>query len=230
MKTRADHLSIKIKKNSACRELCRVESTVPQRSSKLNPRGSTVLSNQLYFNITMETKFPVCFYHSAARWACRLFAAEAPLHPHYLGARPTSCQGCVDTCAVHTYSLARWRMVFYRAWNPLTSKESEEEGRGEAGSKRQIKSIWRYQEVELERKVREERATRCHEACQLLQCSGWSSTFFFLLAQFIAMCNAYKGLRDTGSVPSPLLNLGEFPQMPSLGKPSAIVGLFNPNQ
>lgn len=63
--------------------------------------------------------------------------------------------------------------------------------------------------------------------------SAWEKAqdFFFVLplAQFIVMCNSYKGL-NAGSVSFPLLDLGEFPQTLALGKPSVTVGLLNPNQ
>lgn len=104
--------------------------------------------------------------------------------------------------------------------------------RGEAEKENAIKRIGRYQEVELGGKPgkRELLGTM-----RLVNCfSAWEKAqdFFFilLLAQFIVMCNACKGLRDAGSVSFPRLDLGEFPQTSALGKPSTIAGPLNPNQ
>lgn len=74
-------------------------------STKQNPvfcrKRAKVLSNQLYFNITTETQSLVSFYHCVSRWACRLFAAEAPCLPITSTLGPRHVKVVSISCRIH---------------------------------------------------------------------------------------------------------------------------------
>lgn len=113
--------------------------------------GPTVLSNQLYFNITKETKFPVSFHHSASRWACRLFSAEAPCIPITSLLGPRCVKVVSIPCRIHLLYRTLTDCILLSL--KLFDKAKKVKRRGEAEKAKAIKRIGRYQEVELDRKL-----------------------------------------------------------------------------
>lgn len=81
-------------------------------------KGSPVLSNQLYFNITAETQSLVSFYHSVSQRAWRLFATEAPCLPITSTLSPRHVKTVPISCRIHL--LHCMLTVFYLAWTPLS--------------------------------------------------------------------------------------------------------------
>lgn len=118
-------------------------------------KGSPVLSNQLYFNITSETQSLVSFYHSVSQ---RLFATEAPCLPVTSTLGPRHVKTVPISCRIHLLHRMLTDSILF-SLNPFVmTKKVKRSGRKEAEGKTKMKRIGRYRE--MERDSGRERKTR----------------------------------------------------------------------
>ncbi len=140
-----------IKKHSTAQQSTKEPSTEQDRI--FCSKGSTVLSNQLHFNITTETQSLVSLLSLRLSLGLSVICCRSRLPPHYLDARPTLCQGCVNIMSNTPTLFACWQIAFYWAWNHLTRQRKWRGVKeGWLRERWRWKRIGRYREIERERK------------------------------------------------------------------------------